>query len=76
MKLAILFLLATAIHVESPNPYAMVYVKTCSGAWATIYADKRMTIPLANPLVVNRDGSYDFYTPNQCVKIKEVRNPQ
>jgi hypothetical protein len=73
MRLAILFLLATMIHVHSVPPNAMVQVKTCSGKWADIYADRRMTVRLPNPFLANSDGSYEFYTPDTCVEAKQWR---
>jgi hypothetical protein len=49
----------------------MIAVKTCDGKWARVYADKRMTIPYANPFLSNADGSYSFYSLSECVDVRE-----
>jgi len=67
-----ILLLLTAIHFHATSGGNRdIAVKTCDGKWASIYADKRMTIPMANPLVSNADGSFEFYSPNTCLNIKE-----
>lgn len=73
MKRLVVMILATAIHVHSVTPNGMVAVKTCGPKprWAVIYADKRMTIPMANPFVAGSDGSYEFYSPLPCVDVTE-----
>lgn len=58
----LLLCLLTALHVHGGSTgYHMVAVKTCSGKWAMIYADKHFTVPMPNPFVSNKDGSYEFY---------------
>jgi hypothetical protein len=63
------------IHISTAHGgYREVFVKTCEGEWASIYADKKMTILLPNPMVSNADGSYEFYSPSACLSISEERN--
>jgi hypothetical protein len=67
-------LLLTAIHVYSVQPgYRTIGVRTCSGKWAAIYSDKRMTTPIPNPMLSNADGSYEFYSHETCLDVKEWR---
>jgi hypothetical protein len=51
-----------------PHLYA---VTDCQGKYLPIYADKRGTIPMANPLLSSSSGEINFYSDSKCVKVRE-----
>lgn len=53
------------------TPDKMVYVRNCSqNKFVLLYSDPSRTLALPNPFLANRDGSYKFYTPNNCVSVE------
>jgi hypothetical protein len=48
---------------------AEVFVYSCRQKvqFLAIYEDSRETIPMANPLVTNSDGSYTYFVRSRCL---------
>lgn len=53
-----------------------VVVTTCTGKKAAIYSDKRLTLPMQNPILSYSNGSLPrFYTSrNSCIEIAVLRD--
>lgn len=55
---------------ETPGMvYASVFVRSCSGAWESIYVDEEMKVPMANPIAVDRNGNYLFFTASPYADV-------
>jgi hypothetical protein len=73
MLLATLFSGRVIPANDPAQEYQSIYVFTCQQGFARIYSDKMETLPLPNPFLVERNGTFAFYTPNQKVKIQIKR---
>lgn len=43
---------------------AIVWVKSCSGEYVSLYYDEEMKVPMANPLYADKKGRYSYFTPS------------
>jgi len=49
--------------------YLLVFVKTCDGRAASVFADKQLTVPMTNPYIARPDQLPKIYTTGQCIEI-------
>ena len=49
-------------QVCSKECFLTIWVRDCAGKFLSIYADKQLTIPMANPMVVNAERRWTYYS--------------
>jgi hypothetical protein len=52
--------------------YGSVLVKDCSGETVRIYADSKMTTPLPNPFVSDKNGDYLYFSTETYDDVRVV----
>jgi hypothetical protein len=50
-----------------------IFVLDCGGEYASIFADRKMTVALANPVIVSESG--EFTTTATCLTLKIGATP-